>query len=220
VLARNYSPGWLDSLRETIPSGETLVAAADGWTGTSVAPATYCTWVVTQQSWIAIPSNRKKLFGGGTGLHAWDKSFRPDLDRAVRLPLSGIRTVAVSSGSRWGEELVGLTVVSELGRDHFFSPFQEATQVGELLVSARPRGVTRESTLSDELQRLAALKVEGALTAADLERAKDLLLGFPVSQQDRILSHLSQLHGLYKAGVLSESEFNSKKWELLVRLKS
>lgn len=70
----------------------------------------------------------------------------------------------------------------------------------------------------DDLDRLAAFAQEGLLTSEEWTRAKDLFLGKPPDARSLALSHLRQIHGLYKEGALSESEFNSKKWEILSRV--
>lgn len=73
----------------------------------------------------------------------------------------------------------------------------------------------RGASVAEELAKLAALRDSGVLSGEDWERAKDLFLGKGPDQRRVAIEHLRQLHGLFKAGVLSESEFNSKKWDIL-----
>jgi hypothetical protein len=68
---------------------------------------------------------------------------------------------------------------------------------------------------AEELERLAKLRADGILTDDEWDRAKSLYLGRPPQQQDDALRMLRNLHEMMKSGVLSESEFRTKKWELL-----
>jgi hypothetical protein len=63
------------------------------------------------------------------------------------------------------------------------------------------------------------IRDEGVIDTADWERAKDLFLGKPEDERDRAARGLRQLHELQKSGVLSTSEFNMKKWDVLARTK-
>lgn len=72
-------------------------------------------------------------------------------------------------------------------------------------------------TIAEELGSLAALRSQGAISDSDWERAKDLFLGKRPDAQHQAVDQLRQLHDLHRAGVLSESEFNMKKWDILSR---
>lgn len=72
-------------------------------------------------------------------------------------------------------------------------------------------------SIADELQKLAELSDSGALSADEWTRAKELFLGKAPDSRTAALDSLSKLHSLHKAGVLSEGEFNMKKWEVLSR---
>ncbi|MHA1815740.1 MAG: SHOCT domain-containing protein [Candidatus Heimdallarchaeaceae archaeon] len=67
----------------------------------------------------------------------------------------------------------------------------------------------------DQLQKLAELAKQGLLSNEEWERAKELFLGKPAEKQKNIYNTLIHLHTLYKKGVLTESEFNMKKWDIL-----
>ena len=51
----------------------------------------------------------------------------------------------------------------------------------------------------------------------DWERAKDLFLGKSEDARARAARELRQIYELNKSGVLSDSEFNMKKWDILAR---
>ncbi len=72
-------------------------------------------------------------------------------------------------------------------------------------------------TLADELGRLADLRAQGAISESDWERAKDLFLGKRPDAREQAIEQLRQLYALHRSGVLSESEFNMKKWDILSR---
>jgi hypothetical protein len=71
--------------------------------------------------------------------------------------------------------------------------------------------------VADELAKLASLKESGMLSEAEWERATNLYLGKPSTAREEAIAQLRSLHSLHKQGVLSESEFNSKKWDVLAR---
>ena len=72
-------------------------------------------------------------------------------------------------------------------------------------------------SVADELVKLSSLRDAGVLTEQDWERAKVLYLGKHADARSAAIEHLRKLHDLYRAGVLSESEFNMKKWDVLSR---
>ncbi len=73
-----------------------------------------------------------------------------------------------------------------------------------------------EKGIGYELEQLSKLAKEGLITQEEWERAKELFLGNPKEEkQEEIIKQLGNLFDLYKKGVLSESEFNNKKWEVL-----
>jgi hypothetical protein len=76
---------------------------------------------------------------------------------------------------------------------------------------------TQVSTASDAIAKLAVLKSEGIISDDEFERAKSGFMGSPVDVIESSASLLRQLHSLYKTGVLTESEFNMKKWDVLSR---
>jgi hypothetical protein len=72
-------------------------------------------------------------------------------------------------------------------------------------------------SVADELGKLSELRTRGAISDADWSRARDLYLGKRPDGRDQAIRQLQQLHELHRAGVLSESEFNMKKWDILAR---
>ena len=87
---------------------------------------------------------------------------------------------------------------------------QRASIHGRLAESAR-----QPLSIADELLKLSELRAKGVLSDREWETAKEVFLGKPPDRQQTTLGLLSSLHQLYKSGVLSESEFNTKKWDIL-----
>lgn len=83
--------------------------------------------------------------------------------------------------------------------------------------AGRARSRSQVGSVADEIEQLGRLAAEGLITADEFDRAKALFLGKPEPQQKDAMELLRNLHGLYRGGVLSESEFNMKKWEILER---
>lgn len=73
------------------------------------------------------------------------------------------------------------------------------------------------TSVAEELAKLAELRDQGVIDAADWNRAKDLYLGKTEDERDRAARELKQIHDLQRSGVLSEMEFNMKKWDILSR---
>ena len=91
----------------------------------------------------------------------------------------------------------------------------DSSQLMDAVNAGIERSQLGHRSVADELSELAALRDEGTLTDDDWARAKGLFLGKQPSDRDQAVEHLRKLYELHKAGVLSESEFNSKKWDVL-----
>jgi len=70
-------------------------------------------------------------------------------------------------------------------------------------------------SVAQEIERLGQLFLRGVITADEFERGKTMFLGTPPNKAAAAVELLSNLQKLKEQGVLSESEFNSKKWEIL-----
>lgn len=72
-----------------------------------------------------------------------------------------------------------------------------------------------QPTSANQIQALADLAHAGIITPDEFSQAKAGIIGKPASQVEEATKLIQQLHGLYKQGVLSEGEFNLKKWDVL-----
>jgi hypothetical protein len=71
------------------------------------------------------------------------------------------------------------------------------------------------SSISDELEKLYQLAKEGIINDDEWTRAKEMYLGKPLDKREQSIQTLRKLYDLHETGVLSKSEFNTKKWEIL-----
>ncbi len=94
---------------------------------------------------------------------------------------------------------------------------RKIAKAADSAITARETGTTQTSSVAAELNKLASLRDAGVLSSGDWERAKDLFLGQKPDRREAAISHLRKLHALHSDGVLSESEFNGKKWDILSR---
>lgn len=87
---------------------------------------------------------------------------------------------------------------------------------GRLKHLVATKETSQETTsMADEIAKLSHLADEGILSQDELARAKELFLGQPQSKIDQSMQLLRNLKELNKQGILSESEFNMKKWDVL-----
>lgn len=77
-----------------------------------------------------------------------------------------------------------------------------------------PMAVSGKS-VAQEIEKLGQLLIAGVITGEEFERGKSLFLGAPPDKAASAVELLQKLDALKKNGVLSESEFNVKKWEIL-----
>ena len=70
-------------------------------------------------------------------------------------------------------------------------------------------------SVAQQIEELKQLFLAGVITAEEFERGKTLFLGAPPDKASAAVKLLSHLDDLRKQGVLSESEFRMKKWDIL-----
>jgi len=140
--------------------------------------------------------------------------------RLVEHSMINIATISSVAISQRTKENVRLSFWTD-GRQEILDSYnvkemmEFAEQLKRLVTSTA--GVAAQGTLSiaDEIAKLSGLTDEGILTQDELTRAKELFLGQPKSNIDQSIQLLRNLKDLQKNGVLSESEFNMKKWDVL-----
>jgi hypothetical protein len=97
------------------------------------------------------------------------------------------------------------------------SPFVEINQLVKDIYAAKSGALVVKNTTAaaDALDQLVPLLRDRILTQEEFDRAKDGFLGATVEVRESSVGLLRQLHSLHKSGVLTESEFNLKKWNIL-----
>lgn len=70
-------------------------------------------------------------------------------------------------------------------------------------------------SVAQQIEELKQLFLAGVITSEEYERGKTLFLGAPPDKAAAAVKLLQNLDDLRKQGVLSESEFRMKKWDIL-----
>lgn len=138
----------------------------------------------------------------------------PVLNSAItRRAINNIKTV---EGSAFDRRLK-FSFSWEGKQERFFMPPIEGKAFVDKFreVMSKQDSNTAQVGMAEELQKLTQLTKEGILSAEEFDRAKNQLIGASSSQVDEATKLLRQLHELLVQGVLSESEFNMKKWDVL-----
>lgn len=89
--------------------------------------------------------------------------------------------------------------------------------ISKAISDSKEQQSVRSAGIGDQLAKLVGLKELGAISEEDWEQAKDALLGKPPSRAEETMTTLQNLFALHKQGILSASEFNTKKWDVLSR---
>jgi hypothetical protein len=137
------------------------------------------------------------------------------------LPLVGWKLRKMSFGTQswcWGDEIGVLTVGLVNGATmEVNSPYREIEELATQLDLARSGALLAANTAAtaDAAEQLAALLNDGILTQDEFDRAKAGFIGATLEVRETSAGQIRQLHSLYKSGILSESEFNLKKWDIL-----
>lgn len=79
-------------------------------------------------------------------------------------------------------------------------------------------GAVPSNSIADELEKLALLIQNGALSRDEWVRAKDLILGQPKDKQADAIERVAKLYKAHQIGALTQSEFNITKWDILSRV--
>lgn len=165
--------------------------------------------------WIVLTNRNLRFIGFKT---SWT-FFAPQILPVVAnfaIPLHTLTAVGVNR-TRGSIITVAIEVHWAGAPERWESSYEDADDLArrlELLL-AKQTAAAQGSGIADEIAKLNALASEGALTSEEFQRGKELFLGRAPDKAAEIAQMLRQLHGLYLGKVLSEAEFNMKKWELL-----
>jgi len=165
---------------------------------------------------LVLTNRNLRILGGKKQFAVWAKAKKASpLTSSATIPVHEIRGLAIGFENTATALEVRWTGGVEAWKSSFDTGRALAKRLEERL--ARNSASQAGSGMSDELARLAELVSQGVITQDDFERGKDVFLGRPRDAKAESIQLLHQLHGLYQSGVLSESEFNMKKWDVLSR---
>jgi len=199
----NIRPEELELVRTAIGPGEPIRAVARfiGLSGTSVRGPLSAALTPRSLHMISCRRRRGRLEISGHGT----------------IPLTKIS--AVHSKKKIRNKPYTLTFWWEGKEENLLSTFdqeaEEFTATLNQLVSTSASAPAAAMSVADEIAKLSQLADEGILSQEELTRAKEMFLGKPPSQIDESIRLLRNLKDLHKSGVLSESEFNMKKWDVM-----
>jgi hypothetical protein len=77
-----------------------------------------------------------------------------------------------------------------------------------------PQALSSKS-IAQQIEELKELHARGVITSEEFERGKGLFLGAPPDKAAAAIKLLQNLDDLKKQGVISDSEFRMKKWDIL-----
>lgn len=125
---------------------------------------------------------------------------------------------AIAKGEYLNCQKITITLAS--GHSHvFWSPYKALDDVLSEINDRRANGAILDQTIggTQALDRLRTLLEEGLIEQSEFDRAKAGFLGAPAERQQTTEARIRQLHSLMTDGILTESEFRQKKWDLLSR---
>jgi hypothetical protein len=213
-----YEPSWMrEVLQPELEPGETIEAMADFTCadkdddGKPLLPGRL--FVLTDRN--------LRSFSFRSDLMSIVRSFRAKpqpIKSTYVVPLHRIGAIGETrEGGLFTAEARTMALSAPGGSERWRTTSVEGAHLIDLLqakVAARAAGPIG---MAAELSKLAELKAEGILSEEEFQRAKELFVGATPDQQTEALDLLRQLHALQRSGVLSEMEFNMKKWEVLSR---
>lgn len=114
-------------------------------------------------------------------------------------------------------DLKGHTIFDEMALMNDINAACARATVGQNTVSkVEVTNIPLDGTsVAQDIERLGQLFIAGIITAEEFERGKALFLGAPPNKAASAVELIQNLGNLQKQGVLSESEFRMKKWEIL-----
>ena len=244
MIPQNLKAGFAEAVPKILATGENLVAFSEAYTEQwsrdwNEMLKTYVD-VFRGFSWmgVALTSSHLRYFTWKNevvkvGLLKKETHVLPEIGWSHSVPLAhitscGSRTFVPQKQPRknlhkmFGTdvgEVSGVNVQFPNGVFDVASPYNEFAALIKKLESmlAGAAIATQVTSASDAISKLAILKSEGIISEEEFERSKAGFMGSPVEVVETSASLLRQLHSLYKTGVLTESEFNMKKWDILSR---
>lgn len=153
----------------------------------------------------------------------WSDSKPRRIVGTARVESRSIDTLFVDEPpARFLREFVPRTVrigIKDFGEFVFTALQPEIDRLKRLIDDQSTQNLMSESESSspDRLEEFARLQDAGVLTDDEFKQAKSLVIGRAPSAADELVHTLDSLYELHRRRVLTESEFRTKKWEVLSR---
>ena len=138
------------------------------------------------------------------------------LDAELR---TGLKKKEMKKLAKRGELAIHTVQISLVNGDgdKIYSFFDEMSTLGRNIEEIKSGALlaSQATKAADALGVLTPLLQEGVISQEEFDRAKAGFLGTTTEAQENSASQIRQLHSLYRDGVLTEGEFNMKKWDIL-----
>ena len=126
-----------------------------------------------------------------------------------------LRANALQLGRLYSESIKGQTGAEQFNEVTMMNDINAACAGAVVKVEVTNAFAVSGKSVAQEIEKLGQLFLAGVVTAEEFERGKALFLGAPPDKVTSAVELLQSLYDLKKKGVLSESEFKMKKWEIL-----
>jgi len=126
-----------------------------------------------------------------------------------------LREKALHLGREYSRLMKGVKNHRPLSESALMNDIHAATAMAIQKVEVTNPHTLSDQSVAEEIEKLGQLFLAGVLTADEFERGKGLFLGAQPDKAAAAVELLQNLDALKKSGVISEFEFNDKKWEIL-----
>jgi hypothetical protein len=153
---------------------------------------------------------------------SFKNGFKPEVHNYVELKFSKFefwefKKIKDSKGRTWGMEF-SFHCKFPPTRDVYYKSDLASAEKFQEIFDVNARRFSAVSATADVAQQLSAMNLlyqEGVLSESEFKRSKEIFLGKSADEEQRAERTLRSLKQLRDAGVLSEAEFATKKWDVL-----
>lgn len=239
MINQNYHPEFKEAFNHSLSPGETCVEVTDAYTEQWGKVQIGSTFLDQFQgfNWfsVGLTNINVRVFGFKVettgGIFKKTSSVVPEIVGMNAIPIRNIssfghrqfqpvKAVKKAHSKNFGTEVGDICAINIQYANGYLdcgSPYLQMASLAanlEAILSGTSLAA-QASTTADAISRLAVLLEEGVLSPEEFERAKQGFVGATVEIGESASSTIRQLHSLFKAGVLTQSEFNMKKWDVL-----
>ena len=169
---------------------------------------------ITEDSLLTIACKPRQL--------SFTNGFKPEVHNYVELKFSKFefwefKKMKDSKGRTWGLEF-SFHCKFPPTRDVYYKSDLASAEKFQEIFDVNAKRFSAVSATSDVAQQLSAMNLlyqDGVLSDSEFKRSKEIFLGKSADEEQRAERALRSLKQLRDAGVLSEAEFATKKWDVL-----